>query len=148
MPKQNLPVLLPLVSHSPQTSKLPLLVTLPLSKPIEHNHKEQARLYEASKSLGFFYLDLRGCREGEALLQDADGLFEVNKAFFDLPTEVKQQFDFASQGSHFGYKGIGVEVTDGKGTKYRNEVYNVRSRRNREFWSTISLPDRSTDLQE
>jgi hypothetical protein len=41
-----------------------------------------------------------------------------------------------------------VEVTGGKGTKDRSEIHNVRSRRNREFWSTISLPDRSTDLQE
>jgi isopenicillin N synthase-like dioxygenase len=103
------------------------LVTLSLSKLSANDHEEQGRLYEAGKTLGFFYLDLRGCRQGETLLQDADRLFEINKAFFGLPVEVKQQFDFACQGSYFGYKGMGAEVVDGKGTKDRNEIYNVCS---------------------
>ena len=119
-----------LSSHVPSTSfpsdiETAPLLTISLSKLIENDHVEQSRLYDASKALGFFYLDLRGCREGEALLRDADKLFDINKAFFDLPIKVKQRFDFASLGSYFGYKGMGAEVVDGKGTKDRNEIYNV-----------------------
>ncbi len=63
---------------------------------------------------------------GEALLSDADQLFEVMKRFFDLSVEEKVKFDFKDKGSYFGYKGYGAGIVDGKGTRDRNEFYNVR----------------------
>ena len=87
---------------------------------LEHEH-----LFSAAKSLGFFYLDLRGTPEGEKLLQQADGLFDLMNEFFSLSVEEKMKYDFAAKKIYFGYKGIGEEVVDGKGTRDKNELYNV-----------------------
>jgi isopenicillin N synthase-like dioxygenase len=86
----------------------------------EHEH-----LFSAAKSLGFFYLDLQGTTEGEKLLKQADALFDLMNDFFSLPVEEKTKFDFAAKKIYFGYKGIGKEVVDGKGTRDKNELYNV-----------------------
>jgi isopenicillin N synthase-like dioxygenase len=101
------------------------LVTLSLKKLIAGDNAEHAQLFSAAKSLGFFYLDMRNCAEGERLLREADSMFTLMKQFFALPLEEKMKYDFAAQQSYFGYKGIGKEVVDGKGTKDRNEIYNV-----------------------
>lgn len=103
------------------------LVTLSLKKLIAGDDAEHAQLFSAAKSLGFFYLDMRNCAEGEQLLREADSLFDLMKQFFALPLEEKMKYDFAAQQSYFGYKGIGKEVVDGKGTRDRNEIYNVCS---------------------
>jgi hypothetical protein len=63
--------------------------------------------------------------DGYSLLHDAAQLFKVGEELFDLPLEEKQKYDFAEQGSYFGYKGYGSGVIDKKGTKDRNEFYNV-----------------------
>ncbi|KAF2097990.1 Clavaminate synthase-like protein [Rhizodiscina lignyota] len=109
----------------PEDVKTAPLVTLKLDRLIQSDVQEQARLYEASKALGFFYLDLRGCPEGESLLASADILFNVAKDVFELPVEKKLTYDFAAQGKYFGYKGMGAEVIDGAGTRDRNEIYNI-----------------------
>lgn len=101
------------------------LTTVRLEKLISGDQEEQRKVYKASKAIGFFYLDLQGCSEGQALLENADRLFDVAKDVFDLPLETKQHFDFAAEGKYFGYKGIGAEVVDGAGTRDRNEIYNV-----------------------
>lgn len=64
--------------------------------------------------------------DGERLLQDAEDLFEIGKEIFDLPVEEKIEYDLKDQGSYFGYKGYGQGIIDAKGTKDRNEFYNVR----------------------
>jgi len=63
--------------------------------------------------------------DGERLLQDARELFAVGQGFFELPVEEKVKYDFKAEGSYFGYKGYGDGVIDAKGTKDRNEFYNV-----------------------
>jgi len=65
--------------------------------------------------------------DGERLLQDAEDLFGIGKEIFDLPVEEKIKYDLKDQGSYFGYKGYGQGIIDAKGTKDRNEFYNVRS---------------------
>jgi isopenicillin N synthase-like dioxygenase len=111
----------------PNDVEIAPLVTISLKNLIAHNEEEHARLFSASKSLGFFYLDMRGCSDGEHLLQEADEMFALMQQFFALPVEEKAKYDFAAQQSYFGYKGIGKEVIDGKGTRDRNEIYNVRT---------------------
>ena len=101
------------------------LVTISLCLLLAGDASEHARLYSASKDLGFFYLDLSGCEEGEGLLDSANSLFDVAKDFFNLPQSTKQQYDFAEQAKYYGYKGVGAEVIDGKGTLDRNEIYNI-----------------------
>ena len=63
--------------------------------------------------------------DGDSLIRDAEQLFKVGEELFDLPLEEKQKYDFASQGSYFGYKGYGSGIVDKKGTTDRNEFYNV-----------------------
>jgi len=119
----------PSSSHTSFPDNVPTapLVTISLPRLLSSDHEEQSKLYEASKGLGFFYLDMRGSKVGEAIRSDANTLFGVAEDFFNLPLEDKKQFDFAAQGSYYGYKGMGAEVIDGKGTKDRNEIYNVHS---------------------
>jgi isopenicillin N synthase-like dioxygenase len=105
------------------------LVTISLCKLVESTSSiEHERLFSAAKSLGFFYLDVRGTPEGEHLLQQADDMFDLMDEFFSLPIEEKAKYDFAAKKSYFGYKGIGKEVVDGKGTRDKNEIYNVSQR--------------------
>lgn len=103
------------------------LVTISLAKLISNHVQESQRLFEASKSLGFFYLDLRECNDGEALLTGSNDMFNLNERFYKLPLEEKIKYDFAAEGKYFGYKGMGAEVMDGKGTRDKNEIYNVGS---------------------
>lgn len=104
------------------------------------------RLWQASRDVGFFYLDLSGAIEeskrdsaqdlpnttskegridGEGLLKDADAMFKLAPDVFGLPLEDKQQFDYKDKGSYFGYKGYGKGIVDAKGTRDRNEFWNI-----------------------
>jgi isopenicillin N synthase-like dioxygenase len=100
------------------------LLRISLSKLLFQDASEQARCWQACQELGFFYLDLSG-DHGEALLEDADQLFELMKKFYDLPATEKVKFDFKSKGSYFGYKGYGEGIIDKNGTRDRNEFYNI-----------------------
>lgn len=101
------------------------LVTISLKKLVDRDAEEQERLFNASKSLGFFYLDMTECEDGESLLDESSTMFDLMENFYELPVKEKLKYDFAAEGSYFGYKGLGAEVIDGKGTKDKNEIYNV-----------------------
>ena len=110
------------------------LPRLSLHRLLNKNADESERLWDACSKLGFFYLDLRGAKnaalngchpDGDTFLEDADRLFNVSDKFFELPVEEKIKYDLSSKGSYFGYKGYGGAFVDKKGTKDRNEFYNV-----------------------
>ncbi|RMD43765.1 hypothetical protein DV735_g1332, partial [Chaetothyriales sp. CBS 134920] len=101
------------------------LLRLSLKALLAHDQDETARFAAACEELGFFYLDLSDCAEGQRLLSDADKLFGVGKELFELPVEEKRQYDFAKQNTYFGYKGYGAHVLDRQGNLDRNEFYNV-----------------------
>ncbi|KAF2014612.1 Clavaminate synthase-like protein [Aaosphaeria arxii CBS 175.79] len=120
------------------------LLRISLDKLLDHDPEEEERCWQACCDLGFFYLDLRasngadsvgditenkssedGNHPGEALLRDADQLFQVMNGFFDLDVKEKVKYDFADQGSYFGYKGYGEGIVDKEGTRDRNEFYNI-----------------------
>ena len=99
------------------------LLRLSLHKLLGRDEAEINRFNRACEDLGFFYLDLEG--EGNALLRDANDLFGVAETLCDLPLEEKEQYDFASKKSYFGYKAQGAAVIDRNGNLDRNEFYNV-----------------------
>jgi len=99
------------------------LLRLSLRKLLGRDEAEVKRFNRACEDLGFFYLDLEG--DGDSLLRDANGLFDVAEALCDLPLEEKQKYDFSSQKSYFGYKAQGAMVIDRNGNLDRNEFYNV-----------------------
>lgn len=102
-----------------------------LSNLLSGNEQETANLYRACKDLGFFYLDLResssssSSSTGQTLLSTSSALFTLGAKVFSLPTSEKTKYDLKDQGSYFGYKGLGSGVIDTKGTKDRNEFYNI-----------------------
>lgn len=127
------------------------LLRLSLQKLLNNDTHEIRRLYDTCCDVGFFYLDLRNAASpellqqtngnkandhstnesaspsinGNSLIQDAEGLFEVAQEFYRLPVEEKARYDFKAQGSYYGYKGYGSGIIDKTGTKDRNEFYNV-----------------------
>jgi isopenicillin N synthase-like dioxygenase len=115
------------------------LLRISLEKLLEHDPAEEERCWKACRELGFFYLDLRtsaplgvtrndgssASDSGEDLLRDADELFGVMQKLFDLDLEEKVKYDFKAKGSYYGYKGAGEGIVDDKGTRDRNEFYNV-----------------------
>lgn len=122
----------------PETLTFPGLPPFPSDIPTAPLHRlslaalrsdsaESERLFQASKDLGFFYLDLRGDTEGEEILKEADQFFELAPEFYDLGREELSKYDYKSRGSYMGYKGFGSAVVDDKGNLDRNEFYNVPS---------------------
>jgi len=99
------------------------LLRLSLVKLLQRDNEEVNRFVRACEDLGFFYLDLSG--PGDSLLADADQLFKVGAALYDLPLEEKKKYDFMHKNSYFGYKGYGANVVDRDGNLDRNEFYNV-----------------------
>lgn len=96
-----------------------------LESPANINNAEHQKLFDASKNLGFFYLDMRDTPVGEALLTEADTLFDLAMEFFNLPLEEKRKYDFAVKKIYFGYKGEGKEVINKTGDLNRDQQYNV-----------------------
>ncbi|MCJ1439175.1 hypothetical protein MMC27_008566 [Xylographa pallens] len=101
------------------------LLKLSFRKLLDGDNEESDRLFEASKQLGFFYLDLRDSLEGDSILKDVDELFTIGEQLFDLDGDEKQKYDFSGENSYFGYKGYGKAVIEKEGTLDRNEFYNV-----------------------
>jgi isopenicillin N synthase-like dioxygenase len=99
------------------------LLRISLEKLLQRDDAELERFNRACEDLGFFYLDLTG--PGDALLRDADKLFDIGEELFDLPLEEKTKYDFSEKKSYFGYKAQGAVVVDRKGNLDRNEFYNV-----------------------
>jgi hypothetical protein len=111
----------------PFPSDIPIapLHRLVLSK-LRTDPAESQRLFSSSKDLGFFYLDLRRDEEGEVLLSEAERLFGLAPALYNLGREELQKYNYTAQGSYMGYKGFGSSIVDEKGNLDRNEFYNVR----------------------
>ncbi|EEP75813.1 predicted protein [Uncinocarpus reesii 1704] len=102
------------------------LYRLSLEKLLNKDQDEVRRFCTACEDLGFFYLDFRGTKQGEVILDEADKLFGVGERLFDLDIEEKKKYDFSQKNSYFGYKAAGAAVVDKKGNRDRNEFYNVR----------------------
>jgi isopenicillin N synthase-like dioxygenase len=100
------------------------LVSISLAKLESNDAAESSAFYEASKELGFFYLDMEGSSLGENIVSEAEQLHVVQKQFHALPNEVKEKYLREKIDPFFGYR-IFVEKTYEDGTIGRNENYNV-----------------------
>lgn len=63
-----------------------------LSKLIQNDGMESARMFESCKTSGFFLLDLTGCDEGETMLSKVERLFGMAEELYDLALEEKQEY--------------------------------------------------------
>ena len=82
----------------PAEDTVPLL-RLSLRKLQSFDEEESRRFFQASKELGFFYLDFEGADGGEEMLQHVDKLFAMGEELFK---EDLTEYDFRPQGSYFG----------------------------------------------
>ncbi|KAF2104569.1 Clavaminate synthase-like protein [Rhizodiscina lignyota] len=115
------------------------LLRISLQKLANGDQSEEARLWDTCRDVGFFYLDMRmgdsgpvdvdGVKEneidGNAILDEKDRLFELMKDMYALPAEEKVKYDRTAEGIYFGYKSFGRNILDKKGTRDRNEYWNV-----------------------
>ncbi|EJT98998.1 Clavaminate synthase-like protein [Dacryopinax primogenitus] len=105
------------------------LVTIELKKLLANDANEAARLFTCGKELGFYYLNLMGCEQGERLFYDAQRLLSLEKQFFDLPLEEKALADrdtLKGANGYYGYKGYGKSIMDAKGTRDKHECFNLK----------------------
>ena len=59
-------------------------------------------LFNACQAHGFFLLDLQGTADGEALLKDAETMFDLNTSLYALDEEVLLQHKFQPPGNLLG----------------------------------------------
>jgi len=74
---------------------------------LRSNPAESARLFQSSKDLGFFYLDLRGHVEGERLLKEADQAFELAQTCYDLGRDELSKLIIKAAGAIWGTREAG-----------------------------------------
>lgn len=68
------------------------LDTISLYKIQNGDPAEQERLFEACKSWGFVYLDLRQSERGEAILHGVDDIARLAEKIMSLPMEEKMKY--------------------------------------------------------
>ena len=68
------------------------LRALKLSKLLSEDENESKALYQACAELGFFLLDLRGCAEGETLLEETEAAFSISQEFFAMSDGEKSEY--------------------------------------------------------
>ncbi len=68
------------------------LQRLELSKLLAEDEGESKALFEACTGLGFFLLDLRGCEEGETVLEETEAGFKIGQEFYALSDEERSKF--------------------------------------------------------
>ena len=68
------------------------LQRLQLSKLLSGDKAESEALFEACTGFGFFLLDLRGCEEGDFLLEETEVAFDISQEFYASSDEEKPKF--------------------------------------------------------
>jgi isopenicillin N synthase-like dioxygenase len=97
-----------------------------LSKLLADDDAEAGKVLEACRTHGFFYLDMRGCPEGEALLDESEQLLQLATETFNRPLEEKQKFALKKGVSLYGYKEAGVvKQTDKDKRPDSTEFFNI-----------------------
>ena len=106
----------------------PFGITLPLAElpviSLDHllagKANTQRDLYEACRSLGFFYLDLRGSDSGDALIDASEQLLRLAQKFMSLPREEKEAYGGDKIPKDVGYRYIEDEdALNEQGSKVR-----------------------------
>jgi isopenicillin N synthase-like dioxygenase len=77
--------------------------TISLAKIISGDEEESAQAVEATRTSGFFYLDLTTTSLGQDLVNDAEELQALSKQLFDQPLQDKMAY-LHTKGNLFGYK--------------------------------------------
>ncbi|KAH7232246.1 uncharacterized protein BKA55DRAFT_598254 [Fusarium redolens] len=118
------------------------LVSISLAKLKKGDKDEFAHLFQASRELGFFYIDMVRSSLGERIIQQAESLQLLQKQSFQLPKEEKEVFN-ARLKTYFSYRAMETTFPDADGGLKRNESYNML----RTFGNTDPVSCPSVDLE-
>jgi hypothetical protein len=80
-------------------AKLPVLS---LSKLLSNDEVESDALFEASRTLGFFLIDLSDDSSGEGFLRDTERIFDLNEELHNLSTDELMKYAYKWPTSLFG----------------------------------------------
>ncbi|KIY46148.1 Clavaminate synthase-like protein [Fistulina hepatica ATCC 64428] len=95
------------------------LVVVDYSLILQRDSAEIERLWDAARSLGFWYLKNHGVD------MEADAVFEMGAATMQLPFEEKMRFEQGDDGNSFGYKAAGANATNAAGDLDTPEFINI-----------------------
>ena len=70
-----------------------------LKKLQQGDREESEQFFQACKDLGFFYLNLEDCSDGESLMHDAKRLFAFGEKLYD---EDLTSYDYSERKTYFG----------------------------------------------
>ena len=118
------------------------LVSINLSRLEAGDEAESKAFFEASKNLGFFYLQLSDSGLGGKIVEEAEQLNALQKQFFELPDEVKEEYAREKIDSFMGYRAAKLTGEEGGRNETLNvrELYNVRSLITRMILATTQYP--------
>ncbi|KAF7796857.1 hypothetical protein EIP86_008041 [Pleurotus ostreatoroseus] len=83
------------------------------------NADEIDKLWDTARNLGFWYLKNHGADV------EVEGMFEMGAETMKLPLDEKMKFEQGDEGKSFGYKAVGANAVDDKGTLDTVEFINV-----------------------
>ncbi|GLA60099.1 hypothetical protein AtubIFM54640_011530 [Aspergillus tubingensis] len=97
----------------PFPSDIPIVPLAKVSlEALKNNAKDEVeKLFEACQKWGFFLLDFKGSSQGEALLQDAEGMFELTTQLSVLGHETLKNYTYKPP-DFMRYKNIGTMKTE------------------------------------
>lgn len=110
----------------PDDIKTAPLVSISLDKLEAGDENESKAFFESAKGLGFFYLKLGDSELGQKLVSEAEQLNDLQKEFYKLPQEERDEFAREKIDAFFGYRQAQLSFTDDDGQPLRNETYNVK----------------------
>lgn len=115
-----------LIPSFPSDLAIAPISRISFSEVVAGNADEELKVLEACQTHGFFYLDLQHIDVGELLLSDSDGLLQLARQLFDLPTETKREYALRPGAFHAGFKPAGnVKRTDGAAKPDTTEFFNI-----------------------
>lgn len=81
MPTEEIFAQSPPFPNDVPTAEIPIISYKALQS---NSSSESEKLFDSCREHGVFLLNLRGSEEGEALLKDAESMFKISNATFDL----------------------------------------------------------------
>lgn len=89
------------ISETDTTMQEASLHTINLKALMNNDRTESEKLFDAAKTCGFFYLDMRD-PAFKYILQMSDELYDLSKSLFALPEDEKAKYDVDKLGDWLG----------------------------------------------
>ena len=102
------------------------IARISLTKLLASDPTESAAVLHATRTAGFFYLDMRNDKSGENILTESESLVSLASTAFKAPMAAKEEYALVKGVSLFGYKEAGtVKQTDPSARPDSTEFFNI-----------------------